>query len=281
MREVIVQFGPENNMLGIVSEPAQLEPVIAQDKPAIMILNSGLIHKVGPNRMSVTLARKLAELGFLVFRFDLPKIGDSSSYKTSLNYKDRTVSEISQAMDVIEKRYKVKNFISIGLCTGAMNSHVIAAADSRIQGAVLLDAYAYPTFKYLLNRYGNKISKVFNPKIVLGILKGLLKSRHHSDEDSFEEGVDYWKQPQQSDINKDLLNMTSRNVKLLYIYTGGFYYLYNYQNQLRDSFKSIDFKYLLEVHYIEKMDHTYTLQRDREYMLNLIIKWAQTNFSEN
>jgi len=272
MNEKVIQFGPEKNMLGIVSVPDSID----ENKPAIIILNSGLIHRVGPYRMTVVLARELASLGFLVFRFDLPNIGDSTSYKTTLPYKERTVSEISSALDVITKRYKINQFVSVGLCTGAMNTHIITCHDERVKGAVMLDAYSYPTLNFLIKRYANKLYKLLNPLFVLK----LIKERLIDNEAAYGtfEGVDYWETPPQAEITADLKALMNRDTELMYIYSGGLNEYFNYTEQFRDNFKSIDFKDHLDVHFLEEADHTYTLQKDRDHMLSLIVSWFQSKF---
>jgi hypothetical protein len=51
----------------------------AQTPPAVMfvLLNAGAVHRQGPFRLYVHLARRLAALGFSCVRFDQPGIGDS------------------------------------------------------------------------------------------------------------------------------------------------------------------------------------------------------------
>lgn len=227
--------------------------------------------------MSVDLARRLADLGYLVLRFDLPNIGDSTAYKTTQGYKERTVTEISSAMDAIVKRYKAEKFISIGLCTGAMNSHVIAANDKRVKGAVMLDAYAYSTLRFLIKRYASKLYKILYPGVILRKLAGLIRTPEYESDLGLDEGVEYWQQPPKEETTKDLLSMMSRDVGLLYIYSGGASQVYNYTDQFRDSFKSIDFKNNLNVHYLSKMDHTFTLQNDRNEMLSILTSWIEKN----
>lgn len=279
MNEKIIKFGPEKNMLGIVSEPESNGTDDKPGKPAILLLNSGLIHKVGPYRMSVELARKLAQQGYLVLRFDLPNIGDSRSYKTTQGYRERTITEISSAMDAVTKRYKIASFISIGLCTGAMNSHVITLSDDRVKGAVMLDAYAYPTLQFLIKRYANKLYKVFYPKVILEKITALFESSEYESDVGQGEGIEYWLQPTKKEIADDLLSIMSRDVNLLYIYSGGANEIYNYEGQFSDTFKSIDFKNNLNVRLLYKMDHTYTLKNDRDYMLNVITSWVEQKFN--
>ena len=60
MRERVCEFGPQLNLTGLLTEPtATTHPEL----PAVVMLNAGLLHRVGPHRMSVILARKLAEQG--------------------------------------------------------------------------------------------------------------------------------------------------------------------------------------------------------------------------
>ena len=73
MKEHAIVFGREATSVGIVTEPAAKHT--SPSLPAVVILNSGVIHRVGPNRIYVALARDLAALGFPVLRFDLSGIG--------------------------------------------------------------------------------------------------------------------------------------------------------------------------------------------------------------
>lgn len=72
MREETCVFGSANPLVGIITHPE-----IDVGLPTVILLNAGLIHRIGPNRVYVRLARHLAGLGFQVLRFDLSGIGDS------------------------------------------------------------------------------------------------------------------------------------------------------------------------------------------------------------
>ena len=74
MRETILNFGPAGGLLGIVSEP---ETSPAEDQPILVILNAGVVNRVGPYRLNVELGRSLAEAGFRSVRMDLSSMGDS------------------------------------------------------------------------------------------------------------------------------------------------------------------------------------------------------------
>ncbi|MEM9411005.1 MAG: alpha/beta hydrolase, partial [Planctomycetota bacterium] len=58
MNESVCQFGPKNNLMGILTTPDESRQV--EGAPIAIVLNAGIIHRVGPFRMHVDLARQLA-----------------------------------------------------------------------------------------------------------------------------------------------------------------------------------------------------------------------------
>lgn len=52
MTEALLQFGDNRRLVGICSEPA--DP--GQHRAAAIVLNAGLLHRVGPNRFHVTIS---------------------------------------------------------------------------------------------------------------------------------------------------------------------------------------------------------------------------------
>ena len=271
--EKVFQFGEQQQLFGIVTEPS----ATLQTKPAVLLLNAGLVHRVGPYRMAVILARRLADLGYLVFRFDLSNIGDSANNRDTDDYRRRTEKEIRAAQDIVTEKYSINQFIAMGLCTGAMNAHVITVADKRIVGAVLLDAYAYPTMKSLINRYKSKLRKMLDRALFRRLTKKLTYSRHQENE-TIGEGIDYWVFPPKEEVEKELSELIQRQVELLFVYAGSFEYFYNYPEQLQDNFPSIDFRDQVSVHILKDSDHMYTLYEDTEILLQLIIDWVSKKF---
>ena len=91
MKEEVLQFGQRSSMVGILHSPdgyANLE------LPAVLFLNAGLIHRIGPNRIYVKLARQFAQMGFFVFRFDSSGIGDSEVRKDNLPYEKSIIDDV-------------------------------------------------------------------------------------------------------------------------------------------------------------------------------------------
>src|SRR5205823_1145017 len=73
LREAAHLFGRGRNLVGVVTRPTRLRA----DLPAVLLLNAGNIHRVGPNRIYVRAARSIAARGGLVCRFDFAGLGDS------------------------------------------------------------------------------------------------------------------------------------------------------------------------------------------------------------
>ncbi|HEY5972738.1 MAG TPA: hypothetical protein VIT22_12400, partial [Pseudoxanthomonas sp.] len=71
----------------------------------VVLLNAGLIHRVGPFRLYVRLARELAESGFDVLRFDLPGIGDGQPGSHASND-----SFIAEALDAAQAATGSRDF---------------------------------------------------------------------------------------------------------------------------------------------------------------------------
>ena len=58
MTEEAVLFGTTQSLVGILSQPPREEA--PRGLPAVILLNAGIVHRVGPNRLYVRMARELA-----------------------------------------------------------------------------------------------------------------------------------------------------------------------------------------------------------------------------
>jgi pimeloyl-ACP methyl ester carboxylesterase len=139
--EDAVLLGRSKSLVGIVNMP----PVgpRSQKRPGVILLNSGIIHRVGPNRLYVKLARRLAQTGAVVLRFDLSSIGDSMVRADNLPFSKSAVQETIDAMDYLTDTYGLDHFVLIGICTGAVVSYDTALVDERVVGALLINAQGY------------------------------------------------------------------------------------------------------------------------------------------
>jgi pimeloyl-ACP methyl ester carboxylesterase len=139
MREHALRLGKELSLVGILTEN-QTDVTLEKDNLAgVLLFNSGLIHRIGPNRIYVKMARMLAGMGFVVLRFDFSGIGDSGPRRDKLPAMDSVIDEARQVMDYMESSKRVKQFYCVGVCSGASAAARVAAVDHRVKKAVLIN----------------------------------------------------------------------------------------------------------------------------------------------
>lgn len=90
IREQALLLGPRKSLVGIIA----VSPSPLPDAPMVVILNSGIIHRVGAHRVYVPLSRALAAAGFPVLRFDLSGIGDSENRVDMLSPFEASLADI-------------------------------------------------------------------------------------------------------------------------------------------------------------------------------------------
>lgn len=140
MTEQVLTFGKASTLVGIIHDPpANVRRV---DAPCILLLNAGMVHRVGPNRLYVKLARSLAAMGFVVLRFDYSGFGDSSVRQDHLPLAKSIVDETQEAMNFLETARGFNKFMLMGLCSGATASLKTAAVDPRVSATVLINIRA-------------------------------------------------------------------------------------------------------------------------------------------
>jgi pimeloyl-ACP methyl ester carboxylesterase len=136
--ERAVRFGEAGHLAGIVTMPGRPRKDIA-----VVLLNAGVVHRVGPNRMYVRTARTLAARGFLAVRFDLAGLGDSETRRDALPFEQAAVSDTRGVLSEVQREHGIDRFVLIGLCSGAVLSFRTAVADARVIGAVLLNPQGF------------------------------------------------------------------------------------------------------------------------------------------
>ncbi len=273
MRERVITFGNEKNLVGVLTEPDESNGV--KDVPCVLMLNAGILHHVGPFRLHVVTARRLAAEGYMVFRLDVAGIGDSVPVKGAGYDENTVVSDIRMAMDELWNKKGTSDFVLMGLCTGAANAHKVAVADDRVKGAVFLDGYAYPTWRFYIKRY---LPVLMDPVRVKNAILRMVrhvagKSAANSQPVDKQEDFGWWILPPKKEVQGDLVSLVDRGVNLLYIYSGEESEVYNYPQQFQHAFSSINFNGKLKVVINDEADHTYIMAEDRDKLTKLVTDW--------
>ena len=112
---------------------------------AVILINSGAIYRIGPNRLYVTLARRLAARGDLVVRADLSGIGDSRARRgadENTVYSDHAVADID-AIVAWARRQGVREVAVAGLCSGAYHAIKAAVAGQPIDTVIPINPLTF------------------------------------------------------------------------------------------------------------------------------------------
>jgi pimeloyl-ACP methyl ester carboxylesterase len=278
MKELILSVGAPTPLSGIITEP---EANRAPDT-AVVLLNSGVLHRVGANRLNVRVARRLAEAGLLAVRFDAAGLGESAARGPRATTLRPEVADTIEVMDHLERSRGIRRFVLGGLCSGAECALVTAAADPRVVGVVALEGYAYPTTQYWIRRYVPRLvalnawRRVFRGEHrVFGQMRSALGANAAGEGPfSLRAALGSRRLPPHAEVEHLLQQIVARRVALLAVYAGGAHHYYNYPAQFRASFPRVAFGDLLDVAYEPQADHTFSDIAIRQRVIERIATWA-------
>jgi alpha-beta hydrolase superfamily lysophospholipase len=138
--EEAFRFGRCDALFGIYHPPHRADPERAL--PPIVLASAGTVHRIGPHRFYVNLARRWASLGFPVMRIDLSGIGDSPAADDGIEnvtYPRDGYEDLGEALSWLVERTKRSELILAGLCSGADFAFQMAIRDPRVIGALLMN----------------------------------------------------------------------------------------------------------------------------------------------
>jgi pimeloyl-ACP methyl ester carboxylesterase len=134
--ETFVRFGPEEELAGVLCEPA------GEAKGCAVFLNTGANPHWGWGRSSVTLGRRLAvEQGIASLRMDLRGLGESvplDGGPRAALYNLTRLADVLAAMDLLSGR-GYKRLTLVGQCSGAYLALHAARHDERVTGLVVVN----------------------------------------------------------------------------------------------------------------------------------------------
>jgi pimeloyl-ACP methyl ester carboxylesterase len=276
--EQAVVLGEQKSLVGIITQAVGAP---ANDL-AVVILNTGIIHRVGHHRMYVSFSRTLADAGFTVLRFDFSGIGDSDKRADSLPPLESNLSDIKEVIDWLEVTGQIKRVVLLGLCSGADNSVLYAASDPRVVGLVLMDPSIPPTRRYLRDYVSRRLLRGRSfLSFAFGrshIRKMLVEFTLGSLARKWEPRYPTLSHPKIRRYLESVYQTTvDRGVKFLVVLSGGGQHIY--PEQLLDAFPNVSFLDQLQLESFDDSDHVFTSGADRSKLLALILKWLKaTNF---
>lgn len=282
-----MRFGSSGALIGVVTDPAASPS--ARGRPAIILLGAGLVHRVGPHRLYVKLARQLAQQGFVVFRFDFSGIGDSGVRADALPLKKSAVLETLEAMDWLASARSIDRFVLMAVCSGAGFSFQTACADPRVIGVSLINAAGH--------RWGG--SDELNRTLIRHYVRMLRSAsfRRNNVRKLIRLGFDYrtitraflghLKKPfsvrrkavQESGAVEEIVTgfraLMTRSVRVLIVYSEGDEGWDYYQLFLRSRLRELLASDQVQIQMIEGANHTFTLVSHQRRLFNILGRWAE------
>ncbi|KDA01440.1 alpha/beta fold hydrolase [Hyphomonas oceanitis] len=280
--ERAVRLGYDESIAAIVTRP-----VVETALPAIVILNTGVVHRVGHHRKFVSLSRRLAKAGHTVLRFDFPGLGDSSAISGDATLLETNLAAIRLVVDWVERTFAIHRFAMVGLCSGADQSIIYASSDARVKGVVLLDPSVPRTKRYHMIDFYRRVT---NLKVWTNLLSGRgrfwsrmgralgkdaeagIQSEPFSRPDlESPEAIAFLEGVYQGALDND--------AHLLAVFTAGPDYQHNYREQILHALPKVQFGNRISLHFLRDCDHTFMRERQRETLYALIGEWLQSHFS--
>lgn len=278
MTEQIYCFGPDEKLIGVMTDPP---PDHARpDALAVLWLNPGLLHHVGPFGWYVTLARRLAGRGVRSFRFDLSGFGDSAPRIDCRENLERAAADVTEAMDLITREREVRRFVLVGLCSGAILAQQLAAKEGRVVGAILIDGWGFRTTGFYLRHYArrvfrwqswtNAIGRLFRTRTVGATPEGASLEDRRLMIREF-----YFEFPGPELGREQLAHAHRRGTRLLFVYTGEVEKYFNHRRQFDEMLGRLAPGDAFEVDYMPAADHLFAGREPRLALFNRVEHWFQ------
>jgi pimeloyl-ACP methyl ester carboxylesterase len=276
MGDTVHLLGKSASSIGILSRPAGE----ARDV-AVIFLNSGLLHRTGPFRLYVEIARRLADAGFACLRIDQAGKGDSERRK-GLNFAESIRKDFEEASRFLANNLGSTRFILVGLCSGADDALLLTNDFPEVVGTALMEPYAGRTWRYYVRHYGPRLVRLdlwglWAGRFAKGMAKRLTGRRGAESEAS----APMWlprEFPGHAEMRRRFTAPMERGAKLLCVFTDGARRYYNYRGQLAEQLGVRPGKAPLTEIYMPWAKHTYPLVGHRDEVVDHVCAWVEKEF---
>ena len=269
-------LGTDARLVGVLSSPLD-----AGEQPlgvGVVILSSGLLHRVGAFRLHVDLARRLSSLGFSVLRIDQHGRGDSAR-NAGLSASETIQSEMDSVSGFFSDSYGVDKLILIGLCSGADDAVFLSVDNDNVVGMVLLDGFSERTWRYNIYR---QLARWSNAARIWRAVRRRFsgpKWKPNGDRslpDNAAPNMEAIRNfPSLDQARESFVNVVSRGGQALSVYTGGASDYYCYSGQLRECLALDGSEEYITEEFFPSAQHTYPIQAHRDALVTTVVDWMK------
>jgi pimeloyl-ACP methyl ester carboxylesterase len=280
MKEETLLFGTGQGLVGTLNVPNPRTGSLG-----VILLNAGMIHRIGPHRVNVRLARELARHGIASIRFDLAGHGDSARPSGSLPFQDQAVEDVRQAADALGSATGLKRFAVFGICSGAYHAFNAAMKDERLTTLMLFDAFRYPTWKTRVIYYLTRLRQPQPLRRAVGFGGRMLRQLATGNDPHAAATtpvaelerlgvIDVF--PLKEAAGSGLKTLLDRGVRIFVVYSGSAVEGYNYRRQFEDTFAEYGVAGRVQVDYKSDLDHQFTTCADQQEFIRELVAWTTT-----
>jgi pimeloyl-ACP methyl ester carboxylesterase len=290
VKETVLCFGAGTSLVGISTRGVTREG----RAPGVVFATAGIVHRVGPNRLYVRLARRLAEDGVASLRFDLSGIGDSGPRADALPYAESSVAEMREAMDALARETGVQRFVLVGLCAGTLTAFRTALQDERVSGLVLLsplledpatipdDVVAETLERKIAHDYSTR--KIRDPSSWLKLLRGganyanIARVATATLRRPFVRSVP--PRPGVTEALERIDRLARRRLEALLVFSEGTGVYQYYRSTLERPLARLEHADRVRVETLASSDHNFTALANQQAVQTLVIEWLQSHSRE-
>jgi pimeloyl-ACP methyl ester carboxylesterase len=266
-----LQFGDDGRLFGVLTLP---EAAPVPSRPAFVFLSAGLLHRVGPYRLHVRLARTLARLGFAALRVDLAGMGDSPP-RDAPSYRQSVDDDFAAILEALDARLGQPQVVLAGLCTGADNATLLALHEPRVAGLVLLDPICYPdrgyTTRGIVAKYGDPARYA---AWLRRRMRALVQPAPATAAPPSVDPLALRDLPSLEQMRTAFAGVRDRGGRVLAVYTDYANGYYNRCGQLRRSLRLPGVERWCTERHWPATHHTYWLERDRHRLMDEVVRFA-------
>ena len=292
-----VLFGPARSLMGMITTPQAREAAPV----ACLLLNMGANHRVGPHRINVKLAHALATQGISNVRFDLGGLGDSAPTIGADHYLTQAIYDIQSAMDMLQQKLGIRQFMIAGLCSGAVNAMAAAVVDPRVVGISMFDGYAFPNRRSRWERsFWRALAAPANPAFLGKAKRGMKRTfariggrlapngfGRSKVTDPVENNAplnildpDISPELTASLFRRSMMNLAERKVAIHMLFSGTLHVRDRHRDQL-GSFSNEPFTQNVRYEFIREIDHTFTTLLAQQLFVKSITEWGMAVVAEH
>ncbi len=292
VREQVVWLGRERRLFSIVTRSLVEVPVNSGRCLTIVLLTAGTVHRIGPNRVYVSLARQLAAAGHTVIRVDQSGVGDSparSSIAENVVYSEQSAEDTVQIVESLQL-LGFERCVLLGICSGAYHAYRAASAGLGVCGIVLINPLTYryqegmslslPPHRLVsdVNRYKRNFfrrdswQKVLNGRVdVAGVSRVLMASLQLKVISGFREAGRLLNVPMHDDVMQNLTKLTQRAVSVQFVFSEFDRGLGVLQGEGKFSLRRLVNSQRIGIEFVPNADHTFTSLGSRQRLIEIVI----------